>query len=261
MTHPQLALIRKDVRGFLCNRRTLSVILLVPLMLTVVLPSVFIIGGVLHPESLADFQVLLALLPSTGGADEQQLILGLILNKLMPIFFLMIPIMVSSVMAASSFVGEKEKHTLETLLYSPLTLKQLFHAKILSGLVVGIGVSYFAFAVMLLVVEAELLALTGTMLLPDAGWLVVLLLIAPALSLAAIAITVRSSARAQSSEESQQRAVLLIFPLLALIIGQFGGMLLIDTWLLLGLGAILVALDVLLMRGAAAKFTYETMLK
>ncbi len=261
MTRQQLALVRKDVHGILSNRRMLYVMLLVPLVLTVVLPSVFIIGGVLHPESLADFQVLLALLPAGGEGDEQQLILELILNKIMPIFFLMIPIMASSVMAASSFVGEKEKHTLETLLYSPLTLKQLFHAKILSSLVVGIGVSYFAFAVMLLVVEAELLTLTGTMLLPDAGWLVVLLLIAPALSLAAIAITVRSSARAQSTEESQQRAVLLLFPLLALIIGQFGGMLLIDAWLLLGLGAILVVVDVLLMRGAAAKFTCETLLK
>lgn len=260
MTRQQLALVRKDVHGILSNRRMLYVMLLVPLVLTVVLPSVFIIGGVLHPESLADFQVLLALLPAGGEGDEQQLILELILNKIMPIFFLMIPIMASSVMAASSFVGEKEKHTLETLLYSPLTLKQLFHAKILSSLVVGIGVSYFAFAVMLLVVEAELLTLTGTMLLPDAGWLV-LLLIAPALSLAAIAITVRSSARAQSTEESQQRAVLLLFPLLALIIGQFGGMLLIDAWLLLGLGAILVVVDVLLMRGAAAKFTCETLLK
>lgn len=41
---------------------------------------------------------------------------------------LMIPVMASSVMAASSFVGEKEKHTLETLLYSPLSLKQLFQS-------------------------------------------------------------------------------------------------------------------------------------
>lgn len=114
---------------------------------------------------------------------------------------------------------------------------------------------------MILTVEAEMLILTGDMILPDASWLVVMLLIAPALSLAAIAITVRGSARAQSMEESQQRAVLLLFPLLALIIGQFGGMLLINVWLLLGLGAILAVVDVLLMRGAAGRFTYEQLLK
>lgn len=56
----------------------------------------------------------------------------------------------SSVMAASSFVGEKEKHTLETLLYSPLSLKQLFQSKILAGFLVGMMVSYISFAAMML---------------------------------------------------------------------------------------------------------------
>ena len=53
----------------------------------------------------------------------------------------------------------------------------------------------------------------------------------------------------------------LIFPILALVIGQFTGILLINSWLLLGLGAVLVVLDVLLMRGAAGNFTYEKLLK
>ncbi len=56
-------------------------------------------------------------------------------------------------------------------------------------------------------------------------------------------------------------AVFLIFPILALAIGQFTGILLINSWLLLGLGAVLVVLDVLLMRGAAGNFTYEKLLK
>lgn len=39
--------------------------------------------------------------------------------------------------------------------------------------------------------------------------------------LVAIAVTVRSSAKARTIEEAQQRAVFLIFPILALVIGQF----------------------------------------
>ena len=87
-----------------------------------------------------------------------------------------------------------------------------------------------------------------------------MLLIAPAFSLVAIAVTVRSSAKAKTVEEAQQRAVFLIFPILALVIGQFTGILLINSWLLLGLGAVLVVLDVLLMRNAAGNFTYEKLL-
>lgn len=66
---------------------------------------------------------------------------------------MIIPIMASSVMAASSFVGEKEKHTLETLLYSPLSLGRLFQSKILAGFSVGMMISYSSFAAMLLVME------------------------------------------------------------------------------------------------------------
>lgn len=257
----QLALIKKDIRSIAANQRLLTAMLLVPIALTVVLPSVFVIGAILAPDSISDFQMLLDMLPGTTEGTEQQRILGLLLNKVMPVFFLMIPIMASSVMAASSFVGEKEKHTLETLLYSPLSLKQLFQAKILAALFVGMAISCISFGGMLLVVEAEMILLTGGGVLPDASWLIVMLLIAPAISLAGIAITVRGSAKAQSIEEAQQWAVFLVFPIIALIVGQFGGILLINAWLLLALGIVLVVADVLLMRGVSAKFTYENLLK
>lgn len=257
----QFALIKKDIGSITANKQILASILVVPIVLTIILPSIFVFGAVLAPESVSDFQVLLDMLPVHAAGNEQQLILELLLNKLMPVFFLMIPIMASSVMAVSSFVGEKEKHTLETLLYAPLSLKQLFQAKILAGFFVGMAVSYLSFAAMLLVTEVEIVILTGSVILPDLSWLIVMVLIAPAVSLAGIAITVRGSAKAQTMEESQQRAVFLIFPLLALIVGQFGGILLINVWILLGLGLLLAALDAVLMHGAADRFTYENLLQ
>ena len=262
MNAQQLALIKKDIRGITSNQQVLMVMLMVPLALSIVLPSIFLLVTVLVPDSASDFQKLLEMLPvSAGEHNQEQMILGLVLNKIMPAFFLIIPIMASSVMAASSFVGEKEKHTLETLLYSPLSLKQLFQSKILAGFSVGMMVSYISFAAMMLVLEIEMFFLTGNVLMPDISWIIILLLIAPAVSIVAIAVTVRGSAKAQTMEEAQQRAVFLIFPILALIIGQFTGVILVNSWLLLGLGIILAIIDVLLMKGAAGKFTYEKLLK
>ena len=262
MNAQQLALIKKDFRSITSNKQVFMVMLMVPLALTIVLPSIIVFVTVLVPESASDYQKLLAMLPVPAGKyNQDQMNLGLVLNKIMPAFFLMIPVMASSVMAASSFVGEKEKHTLETLLYSPLSLKQLFQSKILAGFSVGMMVSYISFAAMMLVLELEMFFLTGNMLMPDISWLIILLLIAPAISLVAIAVTVRGSAKAQTIEEAQQRAVFLIFPILALVIGQFTGVILVNPGLLLGLGIILAVIDVLLMKGAARKFTYEKLLK
>ncbi len=262
MNAGQLAVIKKDIRSITSNKQVFAVLLIVPLVLTVVLPSVFVFVTALAPDAASDFQKLLDVLPVTDEeCSQQQRILGLVLNNIMPPFFLMIPIMASSVMAASSFVGEKEKHTLETLLYSPLSLKQLFQSKILAGFSVGMMISYLSFAAMLLVLELEVFFLTGNLTVPTVSWLIVMLLVAPALSLIAIAVTVRSSAKAQTIEEAQQRAVFLVFPILALVIGQFTGILLINSWLLLELGVALAALDVLLMRGVAGSFTCEKLLK
>ena len=266
MNSGQFALIKKDIRGITSNKQIFAVLLIVPLVLTIVLPSIFVIVLTQAPDAASDFQKLLDMLPAPNGEySQQQRILGLILNNIMPPFFLIIPIMASSVMAASSFVGEKEKHTLDcllyTLLYSPLSLRQLFQSKILAGLSVGMMISYISFAAMLLVVEMEVFFLTGNLLLPAASWLAIMLLIAPAISLVAIAVTVRSSAKAQTIEEAQQRAVFLIFPILALLIGQFTGIILISAELLWGVGIVLAVLAILLVKGAAGNFTYEKLLK
>lgn len=258
----QLAVTKKDIRGVTLNKQVFAVLLIVPLALVIVLPSIFVLVTAFAPDAASDFQKILDMLPADNGArSQQQRIFGLILNNIMPVFFLMIPIMASSVMAASSFVGEKEKHTLETLLYSPLSLKQMFQAKILAGFSVGMMVSYISFAAMMLVLELEVFLLTGEAILPSSSWLAIMLLIAPAISIIAIAVTVRGSAKAQTIEEAQQRAVFLVFPILALLIGQFTGILLISAGLLWGVGAVLAALDVLLMRGAAGSFTYEKLLR
>ena len=262
MNAQQLALIKKDIRSMISNKQVLMVMLMVPLALSIVLPSIIVFVTVLVPDSVSDFQKLLEMLPVPAREyNQEQMILWLMLNKVMPAFFLIIPVMASSVMAASSFVGEKEKHTLETLLYSPLSLKQLFQSKILAGFSVGMMVSYISFAAMMLVLEIEMLFLTGSGMLPDISWLIIMLFIAPAISLVAIAVTVRGSAKAQTMEEAQQRAVFLIFPILALVIGQFTGVILVNSGLLLGLGIVLAVLDVLLMRGASRRFTYEKLLK
>lgn len=255
------AIINKDLRNMTANKRMLSVMLIVPLVFTVVLPSIFVFLIALTPIDSPDFKQLLDILPqSMQEGDLRESLISLLLNNILPIFFLIIPIMASTVMAAGSFVGEKEKRTLETLLYCPLSLKQIFNAKILASFILSMVVSLLSFVIMTLVVEIELVFTKGGMILPNISWLIVMLIIAPAISMIAITIIVRGSAKAQSFEESQQRSVFLILPIILLAAGQFTGILLVGSWLLLGIGIVLGAIALLTLRGAYGKFKYETLL-
>lgn len=255
------AIIRKDFRSITANRKLFSTMLIVPLCLTVLLPSIFILVSHFAPDD-PDMQKLLSLLPAGAGAESLQLTLAsLILNYILPVFFLMIPIMTSSITAASSFVGEKEKRTLETLLYCPLSVQQIFRAKVLASFLLSMLVSFLSFAAMLLFVELEAYFLMHGLLRPSLHWLLILLLLAPSLSLIAVTLIVRGSAKAKSVEESQQSAVFLILPLILLMVGQFSGALLLSTLFLLGLSVLCLFLAVLLLRKALRRFTYEMLLQ
>ena len=185
------AIIKKDFRGLAANRRLFIALLIVPLILTIVLPSIFLITIHFIPDD-PDIMRLLDLLPETSRMDSLELTLSsMILNYILPVFFLVIPIMTASIMAASAFVGEKERHTLETLLYCPLTLKQIFRAKVWASFLLSMLVSLITFVAMFLVIETELFFLMGRLLLPSISWLVVLLLVSPAISLIAVTLIVR----------------------------------------------------------------------
>lgn len=260
MNTMQSALIRKDIRGITANKQLLVAMISVPIALTVVIPSIFIM--LLHfVPNFSDFDAMLRLLPINVQPDNMKAaVISLLINNIMPVFFIIIPIMSASIMAASSFVGEKEKRTLETLLYCPLSLKQIFRAKILSSFIISQLVSVLSFIIMALVTQFEIFLTTGSLLLPNISWLVVLLLLSPAVSLISIILIVRGSARAQTMEESQQRSSLLVLPVIFLVAGQFVGIILINIWILLGLGTFLAAIAWFLINGSFRKISYESML-
>lgn len=261
MNQAMTAVIKKDFKGITSNRRLFASLLIVPLALMIILPSIFVFMIHFIPDD-PDVQKLLDLIPRLDPSVSIELtVTGLILNYILPVFFLIIPIMAASIMAASSFVGEKEKHTLETLLYSPLSAGQIFRAKVMASFLLSMTVSMISFLAMFAVVETEVFFLMGSLLLPDINWLIVLLLLSPSVSLIAITLIVRGSAKAQSVEESQQSAVFLIIPVLLLIVGQFSGVMLLNVWILLGLSILCAAAAWLLMQRALGKFTYEMLLR
>lgn len=255
------AIIKKDLKSVMDNRRMFASLLIVPLVLVVFLPSLFLIMLRFAPAD-PDMQKMLELLPAAmRQGDWQQAAAGLMVNFLLPSFFLMIPVMTASIMAASAFVGEKEKHTLETLLYCPLSVRQIFRAKVMASFLLSMLVSLISFAVMLLVTELESYFLLGTLLVPGINWLVILALVSPAISLIAVTLIVRGSAKAQTVEESQQSAVFLILPVILLVVGQTTGLMLVNGWVLLGLGIICGLIAFLMLKMCMGRFTYEMLLK
>ena len=122
-------------------------------------------------------------------------------------------------------------------------------------------VSLISFFSMIIILETEIFFLMGSLLVPSISWIIILLLVSPAIALIAVTLIVRGSAKAQSVEESQQGAIFLIIPVILLIIGQFTGLLLISSWILLILGVFCAILAWILLKKSMGRFTYEMLLK
>ena len=248
MNMPMKAIIKKDLKNILSDKRMFSAILMVPLIMTVVLPAIFMVAVYFGSDD-PDLQQMLALLPKhTAGYDIRPAASAMIFNNIMPILFFIIPVMTASVMAASSLVGEKEKHTLETLLYCPLPVRQIFQAKIAASFFLSMLVSLISFAAMALVLETISYILMGILLMPGLNWMVTMFIISPAISLIAITLIVRGSAKAKSVEESQQRAVFIVIPVILLMAGQLAGFMLISPPVMLIIGLLCALLAGLLLK-------------
>jgi len=258
----QAAIIKKDFKSIVSNKTLLLSLIIVPLVFTVFLPTIFILLIHFAPEQINGIDQLLNALPeSMISGDIGETFLMYLLDYVMPIFFILIPVMASTVMAASSFVGEKEKRTLETLLYCPLSLTQIYQAKVWASFLLSMIVSFSSFIVMTIVVQTELLLTSGNMMLPGLSWLFTMLIVSPTVSVLAISLIVMNSAKSKTMEDAQQRAVFFILPLLLVVAGQFSGVILLNEWYLLGAGAVFGLVAFLLMKKSMRNFTYEKLLR
>ena len=162
-------------------------------------------------------------------------------------FFLIIPVMSSSVIAADSFAGEKERNTLEALLATPLTDSEL-------------GVTLFGF--ILYTVTTDLLTYQsfGMYLLPNMPWIAMILILAPAISLLGIGVTVVISSRVKGFREAQQLSALMVVPVLALLFGQAAGFLIMGSTIILVLSVVVLGLASLVFRFGLSLFQRENIL-
>ena len=114
----------KDLHESTATGQVLAPVAIVPFVFVVLYPVGLLLA--LRSMSAADAHELIAKIPASafpGTADltVQGQAAYIATVYLFAGFFLIIPTMVAVVLAANSFAGEKERHTLEGVLYTPVS--------------------------------------------------------------------------------------------------------------------------------------------
>jgi ABC-type Na+ efflux pump permease subunit len=264
------AIAKKDMKAAFRNKAVSLSIMIVPLFFVVIIPLVVIIlmstpEGILQMSDQSDLDMMLNALPTfmtqiVAGKSIPQMIVVMMLGYFFAPFFLILPLMYSTVIASESFAGEKERKTIEALLYTPASDAELFLGKVLSAFIPAVGITWICFVLYTILLNTVGFNIMGAMWFPLAQWYPLIFWVSPAISLLGVAFTVLISVKTQTFMGAYQSSASLVVLVLGLLVGQITGVLYLNALvgLLLGLG--IWAVDVLLSVIAIRTFQREKLL-
>jgi ABC-2 type transport system permease protein len=236
-------IVARDLAVVRRSRAVMLPLVIVPVVLFAGLPVALALGLQLGAGQLSELAPLLAALPEDvrrqlGDGPLERQALVYVIEFQFASLFLVAPIMVAAVIAADSLAGEKERRTLEALLYTPTTDLELYVAKLMAPLVAAVVVSLAGYG--LYVASANLVAgaEAGRLLAVTPLWLVVVLWLSPASAALGLGALVQVSARVRGFQEAYQVGGLIVLPVVALIVAQLAGVVFLDAPLALLIGGL-----------------------
>jgi ABC-type Na+ efflux pump permease subunit len=263
-----LLVFRKDFQEITRSKEVIVPMVILPLIVAFLFPVI----SIMSPENInipggQDEMVnnIIGNLPDAVQAQVRdftptaQMIYIMLVYVFSP-FFLIIPVMSSSVIAADSFAGEKERNTLEALLATPITDSELLLGKILVSFIPGMGVTVFGFILYVLTVNVLTVDIFGQYIMPTAPWLVLIFVLSPAIALLGVGTTVIISARVKGFRDAQQLSALLVLPVIGLLFGQGSGYLMLGSIAMITLALFIGAIDVVVFRFGLRLFQRENIL-
>jgi hypothetical protein len=260
--HAIRAVVVRDVRAISRSKAVVIPMLAVPFLLLVVLP--FGVGLAATLRSGPDLASFLDTLPGPlaeelGDRPNAERLVLLVNGYLLAPLFLIVPLMVSAVLAADAFAGEKERRTLEGLLHLPISDRDLFLAKLATAFLPAMAVSWLGFLAFAIVSNGVAGPVMHRIFVPTRLWAGVIFWVAPAVAALGLGVMVRVSARAKTSQEANQLGGAVILPLIVLAVGQSTGLLLVEVPVALAIGAVVWAIAIWLVAKGAKKFTRDAL--
>jgi len=256
-TRIMTTILRREWSETIRNRLLMSTILIPPVILTIApLALAGVVGNRALPPELAT-QVL-AQRPEWAGFTEAELAGAFAVQQFLA-FFLLMPAYIPLSIATFSIIGEKQARSLEPVLAAPISTVELLTGKAVAALVPGVLAGWVTYAVF--VVLASLVYgpnLFGVV--TDGSWLAGVFLLGPAVGLASVVTGVIVSSRVSDPRVAQQVGGVIIVPIVAIVLVQATGTILVGALGYTVLAVIVLAIAIVGLRIGVRLFDREAIL-
>jgi ABC-2 type transport system permease protein len=258
------AVVRRDLTVVLGSKAVVLPALIVPAVLLIGLPALAgLAPQVVDAATAGDLDALLALLPpdvvADLAADPGLRAAELLVTHLFAPMVLLVPVMFAAVIAADAVAGERERGTLEGMLLTPLSDRELVTAKLLAAWLPAAVLGIAGAVLYAVVANLSVGTQVGRLILPTAPFATMAFVVGPAFAAAALAAVLLTSVRARSTQEAFQLGGVVVLPVIALVVSQAVGVLLLSVPLLLGAAVVAVAIAVGLLGLGASRLSRTRM--
>jgi ABC-2 type transport system permease protein len=254
--------VQKDIKATFSSKKVWVPMIITALLICIVIPSCIAFLGLrfdLVGSSAQDIEKPINAFIKEFPNEEMRNILSALptlsykfvyffLTFMMIPFFLMVAIINSMVTSSNSFVGEKERNTLETLLFAPISIKDLFLGKVLASIIPTLCISFAAFIISFIIVNIITYPYFKVILYFNSTWMILMFWVIPILVLFNIILNILISAKVKTFQEAQQFGGLLVLPIVGIIISQASGMFFLSPIILFLIGAGLLIANLILIK-------------
>jgi len=252
-------LIKKEWAEVFKNRMVLFTVIFMPLLLATLPLIILLIGGGIGdaevdggiPAQFTEF------CPEglTGGECFQVFMVSQFM-----LLFMLTPLIIPVNIAAYSVVGEKTTRSLEPLLATPITTRELLVGKNLAAVIPAVVATWGGFLIFALgaTIVSQSTAIARAILSP--AWLFAVITIGPLLAVLSVNFALMVSSRVSDPRAAEQISVVIIVPVLVIFFGQVTGLFYINTNLIIVIVLALLVIDLGMLFLAERVFQRETIL-
>lgn len=241
--HRIRTIVRKEWEEVLRNSVVLFTLLFTPLVMVGV--GLATVLGTVHasrqPQGMSaqDVDEIMRLAgEQCAGLDPTDCI-GVYLATMMLLMFMMLPIILPTVFASYSVVGEKTSRTLEPLLATPISTAELLVGKVLAAVVPAVVVTWLGVALYAVGIAWQAPGVLPALMAP--AWLAAVLVLGPLLAVAGVDCAVIISSRVTDPRTAQQLSGVVVLPMVLVLVGQSMGLFMVDQALVaVAIGACLL---------------------
>ena len=211
------------------NRTVIGMLAFMPLLFTL-LPLVMLsVTATQGMEGLdaASAGVPANFLKACAGMNAGECMQVYLVNQFL-LMFMMMPLMIPVTIAAYSIVGEKTTRSLEPRLATPVTIVELLTGKALAAAIPGVLITYLSFIVFVVGLYVIKIAPLVRAYILSPTWMLAIQELGPIFSIISVMTAIFISSRVNDPRVAEQVSGVVIIPLMAVLLLQLAGVVVIN---------------------------------